>query len=136
MKIIDESKMFKNNFSIDKVKNMLLSEDFRNKLNEIYGIQNNNPFESSVNSISVSTDLCQAINEVIERGCSVASPLPNTENILINFNNEKLNITEGCIIEDKYIPGFIESYVTITPSSKYHEVANMIRENYSFCQLN
>ena len=131
MRIIDESKMSRNTFNILKIHDLLLTKDFQETINEVYGIENNNPFESSINASSVSVYLCQAINEVMGRGCAVASPVYNIENIVIDFNKERYNITELKIVNIEHL--YDESLnINLTPSNIYHELVRVIKEKYSF----
>lgn len=131
MRIIDESKMSRNTFNILKIHDLLLTKDFQETINEVYGIENNNPFESSINASSVSVDLCQAINEAMGRGCAVASPVHNIENIIIDFNKERYNITELKIVNIEHL--YDESLnINLTPSNIYHELVRVIKEKYSF----
>lgn len=131
MRIIDESKMSRNTFNILKIHDLLLTKDFQETINEVYGIENNNPFESSINASSVSVDLCQAINEVMGRSCAVASPVHNIENIIIDFNKERYNITELKIVNIEHL--YDESLnINLTPSNIYHELVRVIKEKYSF----
>lgn len=129
MKIIDESKMSRNTFNILKIHDLLLTKDFQETINEVYGIENNNPFESSINASSVSVDLCQAINEVMGRGCAVASPVHNIENIIIDFNKERYNITELKIVDIEHL--YDESLnINLTPSNTFLLLLLLIHDKY------
>ena len=154
MKIIDESIMTVDRVEDYCISDILQNEQFREFINELYDIQDNNAKESGINPIAVATDLSFALNTYNRNRSAIARPIRGSvkiikyqlkedlqkdivaelngeDAIIIEMNNDLYDLTnlklydiDSCYLEESEQ----NIYCAITPSQTYNEIVNYLND--------